>query len=135
MPTIATSSPAVACSYGQFAFLGHHDELVVHAGRGVSHSLGVVGADSDEVAKPAVRSDVRDLGAVERREAVQGTQLVQDIVLNFGGSKAHVAPTEATQVREARMSPDAYSAANAFGNSGGHDVRVTGMEPACDIGA
>ena len=68
-------------------------------------------------------------------EAVQGAQLVQDVVVHFVGGKAHVAPAEATQVREARVGPDAYSAANAFGNSGGHDVRVTGVEPAGDIGA
>ncbi|BCW50616.1 hypothetical protein StoSoilB13_29580 (plasmid) [Arthrobacter sp. StoSoilB13] len=33
------------------------------------------------------------------------------------------------------MGADAYAAANAFSNSGGHDVGITGVEPACDIGA
>ncbi|MDI2023532.1 hypothetical protein PJL18_04080 [Paenarthrobacter nicotinovorans] len=78
---------------------------------------------------------VSDLGAVECGEAIQRAHLVHDVVLNFTGRKAHVPPTETPQVRETRVGPDSNSTSHAFANSRGHNVRIAGMEPACDIGA
>jgi len=68
-------------------------------------------------------------------EGGQCTELVDDIVADFIGSEVHCPAAETAQVREAGVSADAYTLADAFGHRSVHDVRVARVEAAGNVGA
>ncbi|MCY1239538.1 hypothetical protein D9M72_523350 [compost metagenome] len=82
-----------------------------------------------------MRCKVGDAGAVIGGEGAQCAELVDDVVADLIRGQVHGAAAEAAEVREARVRPDADAAADAFGHSRVHDVRVSGMEAAGDVGA
>lgn len=115
--------------------MGNHNQFLVHLGCSLCHGSCVVGTDSHEVPQTAVWCDVGDFGSVESGKPVQGAQLVEDIVLDFVGAESHVPAAKTPQVGKAGVRTDTHPAADAFSNCGCHDVRITGMEPASDVGA
>ncbi len=120
---------------GQFAVLGEDDQVRVDAGGGVGHGFGVIGAGGHQVAEAAVGCDVGDGGAVVRGEGAEGAELVEDVVADFIGGEVHGAAAKAAEVGEARVRPDADAAADAFGDRGVHDVRVSCVESTGNVGA
>jgi hypothetical protein len=68
-------------------------------------------------------------------EGSQRAELVQDVVADLIRRQVHGAPAKAAEVREARVRSDADPAPDAFGDGRVHNVRVTGVESAGDVGA
>ena len=121
---------AIGGGQGQFAVLGQDDEPGVSSQRGVCHGGSIVRPRGHEVAQPSVRSQVGHPGTVVGRKPGQRAQLVEDVVAHFGRCQVHGPAAEAPEVRKAGVGADSDSAANAFGDRGVHDVRVTGVKAA-----
>src|SRR5664280_2974118 len=67
------------------------------------------------------------------RKCIEGSQLVQDIGLNFGGRCVESSSAEAHKVQEPRVGADVHAKTGTIPNRRVHDPRITCVESAGDV--
>src|SRR6185503_14171494 len=88
-----------------------------------------------DVAERAMRLDVRDAVADQRRHPRRRAHLVGDQARDLLRRERDAAPPEAPEVGEAGMGAHGDAAFLRRGHRRGHDLRVAGVEAAGDVGA
>ena len=75
-----------------------------------------------------------ELGAVAPAEALERPELVDDVGLRLEPGHIHDATAEADQVGERGVGPDLHAGVMAEAHRLVHDARVSGVEPARQVG-
>ena len=114
----------------------HHDqdEARIDPGHGPGEGVGDRLVLVREVGEGAVRLDVGDAGARQRGAGLERADLIGDVALDSPRTLLNPVPAEAAQVEEPRMGADGHAAHPRRRRRLDHDVGVTRVEAAGDVG-
>jgi hypothetical protein len=110
-------------------------QRAVEAGQRVDDRAGQVLVDHHPVVQGTVRLDVGHPAACGAGESVERPDLVQDVVCDVGGADVEVPAAESVAVGKRDVRAQGHTAFSGDLDRAAHDLRVTRVEPACDVGA
>ncbi len=109
------------------------DQRLVERRDGARDRGGELRVADRHVEQRAVRLHVLDRDAFGRRDAGHGGDLVQHEVFGFLRRDVQLAPSEADEIRKARMRADRDAMRFGKPDGGAKDGRIAGVKSGCDV--